>query len=203
MDVTIAVATFGRSSWIDLARERAIPSAERFGVPVVHVHATSLHEARNLAVDQVETEWVIHLDADDELDDGYIDAMASGSADLRAPAVRYMQGRIPDPLRIPKVAGHQHDCTADCLPQGNWLVIGTAVRTDLVRQVGGWRDFEWSEDWDLWLRCWRAGATVEAVPGAIYRAHVRQDSRNRGASREVRNACHRAIYEANFGAVSA
>lgn len=199
MDVTIAVATFGDRSWVDLARERAIPSAEQFGCRIVHVHADTLMAARNEALTQVDTEWVIHLDADDELEAGYIDAMAAGSADLRAPAVRYMQGRWPDPLRIPKVAGHQHDCVAECLREGNWLVIGTAVCAEMVRQVGGWRDFEWSEDWDLWVRCWLAGATVEALPDAIYRAHVRRDSRNRGASREVRSACHRAIYEANFG----
>jgi GT2 family glycosyltransferase len=200
VDVTIAVGTFGDASWPALAASRAIPSAEQFGCPIVHVHADTLHDARNQALDLVDTEWVIHLDADDELEPGYIDAMAAATADLRAPAVRYMQGRVPDPLRIPKVAGHQHDCTADCLTEGNWLVIGTAVRADLVRRVGGWRDYAWSEDWDLWVRCWLAGATVEAVPDAIYRAHVRHNSRNRGASRDIRNACHRAIHEANFGA---
>ncbi len=202
MDVTIAVATFGESSWIDLAQSRAIPSAERFGVPVVHVHGDTLHDARNDAVERVDTEWVVHLDADDELEPGFLDRLFEGSADLRAPSVRYCRpGHVAAPS-VPRVAGHRHDCSAECLSDGNWLVVGTLVRAQMVRDVGGWRDFPWSEDWDLWLRCWLAGATVEAVPSAIYRAHVRRDSRNRAPDRASKLAAHQAIYEANFGAAA-
>lgn len=204
-DVTIAVATYdgtppprGYASWQHLAEARAIPSAELLGAKVVHAHADTLHDARNTAVALVETEWMVHLDADDELEPGYIDAMAQGTADLRAPAVRYVHGdSTKRPAGVPHVAGHHHPCIADCLPYGNWLVIGTAVRADLVRQVGGWRDFTWSEDWDLWVRCWQAGATVEPIPQAVYRAHVRPESRNRAAKRHDRLEAHRAIARAN------
>lgn len=205
MDLTVAVATYdgtppprGYTSWTQLAEARAIPSAEALGVKVVHAHADTLHDARNAAVALVETEWMIHLDADDELEPGYTTAMAAGTADLRAPAVRYVQpGATGRPAGLPHVAGHHHDCTVDCLPFGNWLVIGTLVRPDLVRQVGGWRDFTWSEDWDLWVRCWQAGATIEAIPTAVYRAFVRPESRNRAAKRDARLEAHRAIARAN------
>lgn len=143
---------------------------------------------------------MIHLDADDELEPGYLDHLAEGTADLRAPAVRYVRPFHATPARVPKVAGHTHRCTAECLPEGNWLVVGTLVRTQMVRDAGGWRDFPWSEDWDLWLRCWLNGATVEAIPAAVYRAHVRPDSRNRAPDRAAKLAAHKAIYEANFGA---
>ena len=182
-----------------LAEGRALPSARALGVPIVHVHAATLHEARNGAVAETNTEWVVHLDADDELEAGYITAMATGTADVRAPAVRYLRGygdRSAQP-RMPRVAGHEHDCTGDCLPYGNWLVVGAAVRTDLVRRVGGWRDFPWSEDWDLWLRCYLAGATFESMPTARYRAHVRRGSRNRGQGQAARLAAHRAIAAMN------
>lgn len=196
MDVTIAVATFGDHSWKDLARERAVPSAAAQGVPVVAVHGLSLHDARNLAVAQVATEWIIHLDADDELEPGYVEAMAAGTADVRAPIVRYIRGGTAR-LWNPRVAGHTHDCDADCLAEGNWLVIGSMVRTELVRRVGGWRDFDWSEDYDLWVRCWQAGATFESIPAAVYRAHVRSDSRNRAPTRHAKLAAHQAIARAN------
>lgn len=197
MDVTVAVATYGDESWVDLA-QRAVASARALDVPVIHIHGATLHDARNAALAQVDTDWVCHLDGDDELEPGFFDHMDQGSADLRAPAVRYVRdGRARSP-RMPRVAGHRHACAADCLPEGNWLVVGTVARTQLLRDVGGWRDFEWSEDWDLWLRCHLAGATVEAVPAAVYRAHVRPDSRNRAPSRETRLAWHRRIYEANF-----
>ena len=193
MDVTVLVATFGDPSWERLAWERAIPSAEALGVPVVHVHADTLHGARNDAVDRAGSEWVIHLDADDELERGFIDRISAGTADLRAPAVRYVKnGIVPMPI-MPKVAGHTHGCGAECLPFGNWMVVGTAVRRQTVIDVGGWRDLPMYEDWDLWVRCWLAGATVEPVPSAVYRAHVRQESRNRGPGRADRLAAHQRI----------
>lgn len=198
LDVTVTVATFGDQRWLDLALERAIPSAKD-QARVVHSHRQNLADARNTALAQVETEWVIHLDADDELEPGYVEAMASGTADVRGPLVRYMLDGHERNLWQPRVWGHRHDCEASCLGDGNWLVVGSAVRTAMVRNVGGWRDFPWSEDWDLWLRCWKAGATFELVRDAIYRAHVRPDSRNRGATQEAKAAAHRAIYEVNFG----
>lgn len=199
MDVTIAVSTFGDQTWVRLANERALPSARaQRPAEVIHVHGPTLHDARNAAVDQCDTEWLINLDADDELEPGYLAALSAGTCDVRAPAVRYVSGTTRGQApRMPAVAGHQHGCTAECLPYGNWLVVGSMVRAGLIRKVGGWRDFPWSEDWDLWLRCHLAGATFEAIPAAVYRAYVRTNSRNRGLRAAGRLAAHRAIAEAN------
>lgn len=197
MDVTIAVATFGEHHWKTLAARRAIPSAER-QAPVVYTHGETLHEARNEALEMVDTEWVIHLDADDELEPGYVEAMARGTADVRGPLARYVQGRRRR-LWQPRVHGHKHDCTAECLRHGNWLLIGSAVRTELIRRAGGWRDYPWSEDWSTWIRCWKAGGTFELIRDAVYRAHVDPKSRNRGASPSERLAAHRLIEEDEFG----
>lgn len=197
MDLTVVVASYGDMSWRTLADGRAVPSAQALDVPVVQVHGATLHGARNGGLDQVASEWVAFLDADDELEQGYIEAMAGGDADVRAPAVRYIQGGVARQPAMPRVAGHTHACVAGCLAYGNWLVVGAAVRADLVRKVGGWRDFPIYEDWDLWVRCWQTGATFEPVPRAIYRAHVRPRSRNRAAPREQRLAAHRAIARAN------
>lgn len=194
MDVTVVVATYGDPSWRQLAETRAVPSVD---VPVVQFHGDTLHDARNGGLTQVDTEWVCFLDADDELEAGYFEAMAQGVADVRAPMVRYGSDTNWGHPRVLNVWNHRHVCTAECLSDGNWIVIGALVRTEMVRTVGGWRDFPWSEDWDLWLRCRAAGATFETCHGAVYRAHVRPDSRNRGASRELALAAHVAIAEAN------
>jgi GT2 family glycosyltransferase len=176
---------------VELAERRALKSAP----DAIHVHGDTLAEARNAGLAQVDTEWVVFLDADDELAPGYMDAMATGFADLRAPSVRYVKGsRTQDPY-VPQVAGHTHACTGECLPEGNWLVIGAAARTDLLRSVGGFREWDCYEDWDLWLRCWLAGATVEAIPSAEYVAHVRPDSRNRFHPMSFRNRVHAQIIE--------
>lgn len=194
LDVTVVVATYGAMTWSTLA-QRALNSIPD-EVPRVHIHLRDgqLHEARNHGLDHVSTEWVCFLDADDELEPGYLDQMALGSADVRAPAVRYVRHPAAKAsARVPKVAGHVHDCTAECLQWGNWLIIGSLVRTEMVRVIGGFTNDEWSEDWRLWSRCWQLGATFEAIPAAVYRAHVRMDSRNRKPRREVKLAAHQRI----------
>lgn len=188
----IVVATFGEARWQELARHRAAPSAKEQG-RVILSHGQSLSEARNAGLSEVRSELCIFLDADDELEPGYVDAMEQGTADLRAPRVRYVRHGRPRQCGFPKVAGHRHDCTADCLEAGNWLVIGTAARTELLRKVGGFRDEPIYEDWSLWLRCYRAGATVEAIREAVYRAHVRPLSRNRGANPRFKDEWHYKI----------
>lgn len=194
-NVTVAIGTFGGDQWRHLAVTRAVPSAQQLGVRVVHAHAPTLHEARNAALAQVATEWVIHLDADDQLHPAYLSGMSAvdDDPDVRAPSVSYVTGPHTSPPRMPRVAGHTHDCEAVCLAYGNWLVIGAAVRADALRNAGGWLDYPWSEDWATWARCWQTGATFGSAPGAIYIAHVNRMSRNRGQSRAARLAAHRRI----------
>lgn len=197
MDVTILVGTFGSSQWEDLARNRAIPSAMEQGVPVIHRHAASLMEARNACLNAARSEFVIHLDADDELEPGYVDTLSRGTADIRVPSVRYVRGRVYHTPRMPKVSGHSHICSSECLPYGNWIVVGAMARRSILTSIGGWRDYEWSEDWDLWLRCHLQGAVIEAIPSAVYRAHTRPGSRNHAGTATTRLEVHRQIARDN------
>lgn len=174
---TVVVATFGDFSWAELARERAIPSAERLGVPAIHSHAKTFASALNEGLDQVETEWVVHLDADDSLDPGYIDAMGRGMADIRAPMLRYIEP-IRERTWHPHVAGHKHRCHRACLRYGNWVAQGAYARVSTIREAGGWREWERLHDWELWLRCWKIGASFELIEDAIYIADFREGSMN-------------------------
>jgi glycosyltransferase involved in cell wall biosynthesis len=65
MSITVAVATYGDDTWREQAK-RAIASAQP-QAPVVYVHGDNLADARNKALALVETEYVVHLDADDIL----------------------------------------------------------------------------------------------------------------------------------------
>ena len=160
----------------------------------VHAYGGTLAGARNHGLSKVRTSHVLYLDADDELEPDCVRRLVEGgTADLRAPAVRYVRDDRPRAASMPQVAGHHHRCTGQCLPHGNWLVVGTLAPAELIRRVGGWREWQCFEDWDLWLRCWQAGATVEGIPTAVYRAHVRPDSRNRTGTVQDRNAVHRKI----------
>lgn len=192
MEATVVIGTFGDPKWKRLAEERALKSAPG----AIHVHGETLAQARNEGLAQVETEWTAFLDADDELTPGYFEAMETGHADMRGPAVQYVRGTNRQRPIVPRVAGHRHGCSGECLTDGNWLVIGTVVKTDLLREVGGFREWECYEDWDVWLRCYLLGGTVEAIPEAVYVAHMRPDSRNRAPSMEVKNRVHHEIVKA-------
>lgn len=190
MDLTVIVATFGSDWWRELAQQRAVPSAQR-QASTVHVHGRTLAAARNTGAARAATEWLCFLDADDELAPGYVAAMSAAAGDLRAPAVSYITGAsVERPKFWPAPAGGFVD--------GNHLLIGTLVRREMFLRVGGFRDYDFYEDWDLWTRCWLAGAVVAEVPGAVYLAHVNPRSRNRLPSRDEQLAMHDRIRRANF-----
>ena len=130
--------------------------------------------------------------------------MAKGSADLRVRrcptcGTSAGSGSKTRPPYVPLVPGHVCDphCTATCLEDGNFWIIGSPVRTELIRKVGGFRDgLPIYEDWDLWLRCYRAGASVEVIEEATYVAYARPNSRNRAMSMDEKNRWHRVIANA-------
>ena len=197
LDVSVVVPYTGEP-WRTLAHQRAIPSAEALGVPVHVGEGATVAQARNNGLDQVSTKWVIHLDADDELPRDYVEQMATGTADVRAPSVAWLaRGRRATPPAVPKVWGHTHDyCVAECLASGNWLVVGALVRADLAQQVR-WQEEPVYEDYSFWVRCWKAGATFETIPAAVYRAWSRRGGRNTAMHPRDRHEVHRAIARAN------
>ena len=197
LDVSVVVPYTGEP-WQTWAHERAIPSATALGVPVCVGQGETVAQARNNGLDQVVTKWVIHLDADDELPPDYAEQMATGSADVRAPAVVWLaRQRRPTPPAVPKVWGHTHDfCQGDCLAYGNFIVVGALVRTDIAQQVR-WQEEPVYEDWSFWVRCHQAGASFETIPSAVYRAHSRRGGRNTSMHPKERHEVHRAIARAN------
>jgi cellulose synthase/poly-beta-1,6-N-acetylglucosamine synthase-like glycosyltransferase len=201
--LTVICGTYGTPDWPALAHRRAIPSARKLGVPVIHRHDRTLARARNAALADVRTDHVVCLDADDELHPGFLQAIARADADLRAPSVQSVRDGKPvrGGLFMPRVAGHRHECTGDCLPYGSWLVIGTCARAELLRHVGGWQEEEIYEDWACWLRCWQAGASIQAVPDAVYIQHLSPTSRNHaGSAFEQREQWHQRIVTSVLGA---
>lgn len=198
-DFTICIGTFGGNEWVQLAHERAIPSAEAQGCKVIHRHAPTLARARNECVALADTEFVVHLDADDELEPDYIEALAVAEGDVRVPRVSCWRDgrRVRGGLFMPKVWRHRHACTADCLQHGSWIVVGAAVRRQLVLDIGGWLEWDCYEDFCLFQRCWLAGAEIVPVPDAIYRQHLRDGSRNHSLPKARMNEVHEEIERHN------
>lgn len=140
---------------------------------IVREHGETLADARNQGAQDASTEWLIFLDADDELDEYYVAEMFSEEieGDIRRPSTLGVVKGVEDdlPVMIPRRP----------LYESNFVVIGSMVRREQVLKVGGFdRTLPMSEDWDLFLRMVIDGAIITDVPDAVYRVHVRPDSRN-------------------------
>lgn len=159
MSVTVVVATYGSTRWAAWGNLAAVNAEKVTGVPVVRVHSPrlSLAGVRNEGLRQVQTERVCFLDGDDGLEPGYFDR------DLPADiTVTPLDGVFPTVNR------HSHQCEPGCLVSGNYIHVGAIASTETIRRLGGFRDLPIYEDWDLWLRCYYAGATFESSPGPSY-----------------------------------
>lgn len=199
MRISILVCTYGEARWPQLAAERAVPSAIKQGAYEVRQHHDpngTIATVRNHAAQQALGDWLVFLDADDELALGYISAMwgawerAGEGAErtLFTPRVSYIhaRGRRQQAKFWPVVP----------FEDANWMVIGTMISKQLFCEMGGFRNYgdppgsNAYEDWGLWALCQREGATVVKVPDAVYVAHVEESSRHRGATHETRLGWH-------------
>lgn len=172
--VGVIIPSYGDKEVWDEFASRAVASVEAQTRPpneILRIHADSLYEARNQGLEQSMSDWLICLDADDELDRHYIEAMLTVPGDIRQPATLGVVDGHEDnyPVLIPKKP----------LFEGNYIVIGAMFRRKLALEVGGFRDLPAFEDWDLWARMVMNGARVGECPSAIYKVHVRKDSRNK------------------------
>jgi len=61
------------------------------------------------------------------------------------------------------------DFLRNCLIENPVVHPASCSRTDLLRGVGGYRDGGYPEDYDLWLRCLRAGARFHKLPQRLLR----------------------------------
>lgn len=195
--ISIIITTYGADHWRDIAWSRAYPSTQDQGVNEIIVHhapSLTIGPARNEAASKATGEWLLFLDADDELDPFYVRAMTEAicSAErpepaLLQPAVSYIRkGVQQQPVLLPAID----------LRVANYLVIGTVLRRSLFEQVGGFNDYHHGlEDWSLWAKCWQAGATVFPVPQAIYYAHFNPHSAHRllWRNRRLQVQLHKAV----------
>ena len=182
--VDVIIASYGDTSvWAPLSQRAAqsVFAQSTKAKRVLTVHDESLFIARNSAAKVSTADWLIFLDADDELDPYYIEAMLCGYGDIRQPSTL---GVHED--------GHEDEYPVLIPPKesfiiGNHLVIGSMMRREMFLEVGGFRDLPCIEDWDLFIRMQLyADAEVGESPGAIYRVHVRPSSRNQDLSQHGR-----------------
>ena len=184
--ISVVIATYGAEEWCVMAEERALPSAVAQDTCEVRVSDTprgTRASSLNIAAAGASGDWLIFLDADDELAPGYVGAMrraleqnTDGDHVLFTPAVQQIRkGRPGRPFFYPEVD----------LSAGNWLVIGTMISRRLFTEIGGFREHPHGlEDWNLWNRAVRAGARIVKVKDAVYRAHMNPRSEHHRLQRD-------------------
>lgn len=172
----VVIATYGdMDEWLPLV-QRAARSVAKQTVPpdvVIWKHGETLASARNDGANECSTDFVIFLDADDELDEHYIEALQQAKGDIRRPCTLgvHEDGHEDDfPVMIP-----ERD-----IRTANYIVIGAAVDHWFFDMVGGFEELPILEDWALFQRLiLQQNAVVTEVPDAIYKVHVgRQGQRN-------------------------
>lgn len=199
VSIGICVSFYGDPDhWVPLAARAAMSAADQTDPAddVVVSKGESLHQARNEGMAAIDTDYMIHLDADDELDRHYVEAVRE-ALELRTAATGTY---LCQPSTLGVVDGVE-DPEAVLIPQrplrtGNFLVIGTAFPTRLGRQVGGFLDYPAWEDWAFFLRLEAMGAIPITVPNAIYRVHVNPDGRNSKAAND-RSLFNRILQDHN------
>lgn len=143
MDVTIVIPI---GNGHEAVAERAIASARSQTVPckIVTVYDKNLRGAgwaRNQGIKQVDTRWMVFLDADDILEPLFVERTLSV-----ARANRYVYTGWYEDSRI-KSPPERAWCG------GTWHVITTLLPSDLVRSVGGFDEsLPGAEDTDFYIK---------------------------------------------------
>lgn len=174
-EVAVIIGTFGDDEWNDRGEQLLIDTSVQQTVRplVVHYHhADSLQKARNggaeLAPETVE--WLVFLDADDELDSHFVETLLEyeHDADILQTAVRGFTLNEDGWTRewldpVPVLHRQKYP-----LKTTNYLIIGSPIRTDIFRSVGGFDDWPVLEDWAFFLKAYNAGAKFGELYDAVY-----------------------------------
>lgn len=167
-DITVVIPTIPpRAHLLDRAlksvQAQTLPALVAVAVDNDHAGAAA---TRNAALAQVETPWVAFLDDDDEFLPQHLellmDCAAAACADMVYPWFTVVGGG--DPLGR---FGMPFD--PDELRQRNYIPVTVLVRTELVREAGGFVNVHepphpTCEDWGLWMRLLDLEARIVHLP---------------------------------------
>jgi glycosyltransferase involved in cell wall biosynthesis len=163
---------------VDNASEVALPSLP--GARVLRARRRlSAGAARNFGLEQVETPFVLFLDADDRILDGtliYLRQALGRDPALAASVTAIIEAetgrRHPNPRRFVPALARLRRSFALC--EAIWNLYPaqgcTMFRTEWVRRAGGYGDSSGGEDWVLAAsQAFRGGICFSDRPGRVYR----------------------------------
>jgi hypothetical protein len=157
--------------------------------------------ARNLGLERVDTEYVLFLDADDMLLEGALGSMQeriSADPELAVAACSIMDAETGERHRSSRRLALR-------LARWRWIfafansiwsllpIQGCAVlRTEQVRESGGYADSDLGEDWDLAVSLgWRGRVEISERLGRLYRSPEGSVARRARTPAELRVSARR------------
>jgi glycosyltransferase involved in cell wall biosynthesis len=136
--------------------------------------------ARNLGIQHARGEMICYLDQDDEYFPDYLATIQSARDNGDVLVFRY-DLVFDDAVPTPHVQTWQPELLATAMfVQLVATPLGVSHRRHLIEKAGNFNELLWSnEDWDLWRRFARTGASFTFVPAKSGRFHVRGQSQSR------------------------
>lgn len=197
--LTIAIPTYNHEQFLKEALDSALAQTVPADIIVVNDGSTDgtkfildeysdrvkvitqinkgLASARNTALMNTETEWFLPLDSDDILEANCVESLLKAidelgdDADVVAPSFQMFgeNNQLVILQMRPKL---------DDFKQGNRIGYCSAIRTKVLKEVGGYSPrMVWGyEDYALWFNLLRLGKKIYTVPEPLWRYRVRQGS---------------------------
>ena len=161
--------------------------------------------ARRVGIGTTSSELVALLDADDVWLPDHLETMSADHARhgdvITADPIRWIpgediaQGGIDEQMPVPPPEEQRA-----AILRRDFVFVGTLFERALYDRVGGFRDeFRGTEDWDLWIRMIRAGATFVRAshPTVLYRLSTTSVSADERLVAEERKVVEAAIAESD------
>ena len=150
-------------------------------IRVIHQANAGQANATNTGITAAQTEWVACVDADDELDPHW--------AELLSKAVNDYPGSVLYGSNL-LIISADHPAGIPCFPDNGPATVNLAeflaeqrfsnngawMRRDLWKQLGGFRDASYSEDYDLIIRALLQGSAY-SIPEPLYIYHTEHEGR--------------------------
>jgi glycosyltransferase involved in cell wall biosynthesis len=128
-----------------------------------HDKNRGLAQTRNMAIANTKSEYILPLDADDELYPNVIDKMLEQVADIVYGNLVWRDNGIQ--LKPTTEVNYEK------LLVNNQIFGSSLYKRSLWKLIGGyWEEYkEFYEDWDFWARCAREGAKFHYIDLDIYK----------------------------------
>ncbi|MBU6157916.1 MAG: glycosyltransferase [Bacteroidetes bacterium] len=144
-----------------------------------------LANARNKGINHSKNDWIIFLDADDYLKPFTLNILNNytNHSDIILGGYDYVDeaGRLIHSVKQPNLENAKSILTTNIVPPAS-----IAVRRSFLNQTGLF-DYNLkntgTEDWDLWIRFYKAGARFSIIPQSIANYRILPLSMSRNAAR--------------------